>query len=183
MLLTRALKNGVCLLIPHPAPKLWESDLRQNSIDWGRPASFLLSCVVWICQKSCKWQKKSLFLAKLSSAPQKTPVSAEVAPRSFPLGGGAAGSWWEEEICTQATMAAVTIYPPSLSFTGRMGTTTVLPHSDHPELQGTSLVSHMSGRHILCLCSGKSAPGLSGCTWDTSALLHSHIVNDLDRSS
>lgn len=77
-------------------------------------------------------------------------VSAEVAPCAVPLGGGAAGSWWEEEIWTKATMAAVTIYPPSLSLSGRIGTTTVLPHSDptqlpqthHPEPQGAGLVPH-----------------------------------------
>lgn len=69
-------------------------------------------------------------------------------------------------------MAAATIYPAFLSFSGRIGTTTGLPHCDptrlqqihHSEPQRRSLVT-LLGCHVLSLGCRNSAPDLSGCTW------------------
>lgn len=74
-------------------------------------------------------------------------------------------------------MAAVTIYPASLSLSGRAGTRTGLPRCDPTLLQQIRhswpqgmIVGHLChsrelGCHILCLTSSKT--GLSGSTWDT----------------
>lgn len=82
------------------------------------------------------------FLPQPTTSPSPCPsppgsgnTSAEVAQRALTQGGGAAGAWWEEKTWSRATMVTVTNHPAFLSFSGRTGTTTGLPHCDPTLLQ------------------------------------------------
>lgn len=154
-LLKNALKNGICPLIPLPVPRAWESGTHRKSTDVQRgdepegcPVNLLLqstssaSCYVWDDgPKRLKQNGKGFpapahnFSFTLSTPRGSRNTSAEVAQRALTQGGGAAGAWWEEETWSRATMAAVTNYPAFLSFSGRTGTTTGLPHCDPTLLQ------------------------------------------------
>lgn len=75
LLLTYALKNGICLLIPLPVPKAWESELHRNSTDrlplfkegmneGGVPSASCfcqhhLPLIMLIDQRNYTWQKKN----------------------------------------------------------------------------------------------------------------------------
>lgn len=154
-LLKNALKNGICPLIPLPVPRAWESGTHRKSTDVQRgdepgrcPVSLLLqstssaSCYVWDDRPKRLSKMVKAFLPQPTTSPSPCPsppgsgnTSAEVAQRALTQGGGAAGAWWEEKTWSRATMVTVTNYPAFLSFSGRTGTTTGLPHCDPTLLQ------------------------------------------------
>lgn len=131
-----------------------------------------------------KWQRLSCLQVLFKPAhPRNRKTSTEVAPCALTQDEGAVGDWWEEETWSRATMAAVTICPAFMSFSGR-GRNNWLP-TRWPHTGSTNkafittghvsetLVSDTLGFYILCLFNCESSCSLSGCTWESwEKLLH-----------